>query len=469
MGFWGLLLEEGKFYSQKVTKPFHISMAALEPTEKGSNTVTVNLEQDGNDFILCTLKDNSICNVALDLNFSDDDEVKFFLNGKGTVHLTGYVIADDDMSYEESDSEDDVETPFISEVKEKPGKKEAVKSKAAGPKITLPDSDDESEDDSDEDDSEDDSEPEKPEPAAEKKKKEVAKPEKKKEETTKSKKEEKKKVEAPAKKLTPKDDSDESDSDDDDDSDSDSPIDFKKLMAEASDGSDEEEDDDDFDMEEMDEDEGEEGENEEESDEDDDDSSEESPPKKAKKPSTPVPQPKKGKENKTPVSTPKTDSKKDKKEQEPASGKKRKAEEASTPLVNGHSESSKKKKKEEKKGGESPKTPKKMIKGEIEVLDLVTGSGPEAVAGKNVSVYYEGRLKSTNKKFDSKTDGKGFKFKLGANEVIKGWDSGLAGMKVGGKRRLTIPPKMAYGDKGAPPEIPPKSDLVFEIELKSVS
>ena len=58
-------------------------------------------------------------------------------------------------------------------------------------------------------------------------------------------------------------------------------------------------------------------------------------------------------------------------------------------------------------------------------------------------MYYEGRLKSTNKKFDSKTDGKGFKFKLGANEVIKGWDSGLAGMKVGGKRRLTIPPKMA--------------------------
>ena len=55
----------------------------------GSNTVTVNLEQDGNDFILCTLKDNSICNVALDLNFSDDDEIKFFLNGKGTVHLTG--------------------------------------------------------------------------------------------------------------------------------------------------------------------------------------------------------------------------------------------------------------------------------------------------------------------------------------------------------------------------------------------
>jgi len=456
--FWGLLLEEGKFYSQKVTKPFHISMAALEPTEKGSNTVTVNLEQDGNDFILCTLKDNSICNVALDLNFSDDDEIKFFLNGKGTVHLTGYVIADDDMSYEESDSEDDVETPFISEVKEKPGKKQAEKTKAAGPKITLPDSDDDDDDDdesdSDEDD-DDDSDIEKPKAAPEKKKKEVAKPEK-------------KKVEAPAKKLTPKDDSDESDSDDD--SDSDSPIDFKKLMAEASDGSDEEEDDEDFDMEEMDEDDGEEGE-EEESEEDDDDSSdeEESPPKKTKKPSTPVPQPKKSKENKTPANTPKTDSKKDKKEQEPASGKKRKAEEVSTPLVNGHSESSKKKKKEEKKGGESPKTPRRNIKGGILVEDLVTGSGPEAISGKNVSVYYEGKLKSTNKKFDSKTDGKGFKFKLGANEVIKGWDSGLVGMKVGGKRRLTIPPKMAYGDKGAPPEIPPKSDLVFEIELKSVS
>ena len=85
-----------------------------------------------------------------------------------------------------------------------------------------------------------------------------------------------------------------------------------------------------------------------------------------------------------------------------------------------------------------------------------------------VQVYYEGRLKSNNKLFDSTTKGHGFKFRLGKQEVIRGWDVGVSGMKVGGKRRIICPPNMAYGQKGSPPAIPPNSTLVFDIELKNV-
>ena len=81
---------------------------------------------------------------------------------------------------------------------------------------------------------------------------------------------------------------------------------------------------------------------------------------------------------------------------------------------------------------------------------------------------FAGRLKSNNKKFDGLKAGDPFKFKLGGGQVIKGWDLGILGMKVGGKRKLTIPPKLAYGESGAPPDIPPNSTLVFDIECKFV-
>jgi len=96
------------------------------------------------------------------------------------------------------------------------------------------------------------------------------------------------------------------------------------------------------------------------------------------------------------------------------------------------------------------------------------GTGPECKPGNMVGMYYEGRLKSNKKKFDGLKEGKPFKFKLGAGQVIKGWDLGVLGMKVGGKRKLTIPPKLAYGASGAPPDIPPNSALVFDIECKFV-
>ena len=85
-----------------------------------------------------------------------------------------------------------------------------------------------------------------------------------------------------------------------------------------------------------------------------------------------------------------------------------------------------------------------------------------------VGMYYEGKLSSNNKQFDAQTSGKPFKFKLGAGQVIKGWDVGVMGMKVGGKRRLTVPAAMAYGKEGSPPDIPPHSTLIFEVDCKFV-
>ena len=104
----------------------------------------------------------------------------------------------------------------------------------------------------------------------------------------------------------------------------------------------------------------------------------------------------------------------------------------------------------------------------LKMEDLKVGGGAEAIAGKTVSVHYTGWLLDGTK-FDSSVDrGTPFEFLLGAGQVIAGWDQGVAGMKVGGQRRLTIPYDLAYGEAGYPPVIPPKSVLVFEVELLAV-
>ncbi len=106
-----------------------------------------------------------------------------------------------------------------------------------------------------------------------------------------------------------------------------------------------------------------------------------------------------------------------------------------------------------------------MAQAELLIEDLKTGEGAEARAGASVTVHYVGTL-TDGKKFDSSRDrGQGFSFRLGAGQVIKGWDQGVAGMKVGGLRRLTIPPHLAYGERGFPGAIPPSATLIFEVEL----
>ncbi len=104
----------------------------------------------------------------------------------------------------------------------------------------------------------------------------------------------------------------------------------------------------------------------------------------------------------------------------------------------------------------------------LQYEDLTEGTGKVAKAGDNIEVHYTGWLKNGTK-FDSSLDrGSPFGFKLGVGQVIKGWDEGVAGMKVGGKRKLVIPAALGYGSRGAGSVIPPNSELTFEVELLGV-
>lgn len=111
----------------------------------------------------------------------------------------------------------------------------------------------------------------------------------------------------------------------------------------------------------------------------------------------------------------------------------------------------------------------------LKMDDLTQGNGPMAMSGKQVEVHYTGWLfdaaapETKGRKFDSSRDrGEPFSFQLGAGHVIAGWDRGVAGMRVGGHRRLTIPPEFGYGARGAGGVIPPNATLVFDVELLGV-
>jgi FKBP-type peptidyl-prolyl cis-trans isomerase len=108
----------------------------------------------------------------------------------------------------------------------------------------------------------------------------------------------------------------------------------------------------------------------------------------------------------------------------------------------------------------------------LQMIDTTEGTGAMALAGKTVTVHYTGWLfdpaarETKGRKFDSSRDrGDPFSFKLGGGQVIAGWDRGVAGMRIGGHRRLTIPPEMGYGARGAGGVIPPNATLVFDVEL----
>ncbi len=112
-------------------------------------------------------------------------------------------------------------------------------------------------------------------------------------------------------------------------------------------------------------------------------------------------------------------------------------------------------------GGPPPK--------KLETKDLVVGNGPEARPGDEVTVQYVGVGYDSAEEFDASWDrGEPFSFLLGGGEVIKGWDQGVAGMKVGGRRELTIPPELAYGPAGSPPAIGPNETLIFVVDLVGV-
>ncbi|XP_039968972.1 39 kDa FK506-binding nuclear protein [Bactrocera tryoni] len=361
--FWGLNLKPNRKYTQKTSKPFHISLAALDTdssSDEGANQIFIN--HDNQKFLICTLRKGNCEQVMLDLNFGEGDEICFQSIGSGNVSLTGYLIdkfnfmddEDDDDEEEEEEEQDiqDLRQALIKKANAKKGKKSAV----------------EEEDDEDEEDSDFNGEG-----------------------------------------------LDEVEEEDDDE--------------------DEEDDEDEDDDEDDGDDDDEEGEEDEESED------EEVQQPKAKQPKLDKPQKQQNGVAKENQSVADKKGKKDKKAN--------KAEQQKQP--------------QQKAGGE------RVITGGVKIEDIRIGNGPEAKSGKRAQVYYEGRLKSNNKVFDSLRTGAGFKFGLGRGEVIKGWDVGVAGMKVGGKRRITCPPHMAYGARGSPPTIPPNSTLVFEVELKGVN
>ena len=106
---------------------------------------------------------------------------------------------------------------------------------------------------------------------------------------------------------------------------------------------------------------------------------------------------------------------------------------------------------------------------ELEITDVTEGNGDEAAAGRTVSVHYVGVAHSTGEEFDASYNrGEPLQFRLGVGQVISGWDTGVQGMKVGGRRRLVIPPHLAYGDRGAGGVIAPGETLIFVVDLLDV-
>ena len=109
-----------------------------------------------------------------------------------------------------------------------------------------------------------------------------------------------------------------------------------------------------------------------------------------------------------------------------------------------------------------------VLKSGLKYIDIEVGEGSAAISGKEVKVHYTGTFPG-GKKFDSSRDRREpFAFKLGAGQVIKGWDEGVSGMRIGGKRKLIIPPELAYGKRGAGSAIPPNAELYFDVELLGV-
>lgn len=116
----------------------------------------------------------------------------------------------------------------------------------------------------------------------------------------------------------------------------------------------------------------------------------------------------------------------------------------------------------------TPRVRPAAVKDEFKTEDVAVGTGTEAREGSTVKVHYTGTLKNGTK-FDSSRDhNEPFEFTIGKGMVIQGWDKGVVGMKVGGKRKLVIPSDLGYGERGSPPKIPPKATLLFDIELLEV-
>ncbi|OMJ15974.1 FK506-binding protein 4 [Smittium culicis] len=153
---------------------------------------------------------------------------------------------------------------------------------------------------------------------------------------------------------------------------------------------------------------------------------------------------------------------------EPASKKskkKAKAAEQAKPEEKAKPVKAQDKKKEVQEEKKKEQSNKRVLDNGLIIEDKKVGSGQPVKNGNKVGMYYIGKLASNNRQFDACTKGKPFNFTLGKGQVIKGWDLGIAGMKKGGERRLTIPAALAYGKRGAPPDIPGNATLIFDVRL----
>ncbi|XP_074650045.1 46 kDa FK506-binding nuclear protein-like [Tubulanus polymorphus] len=463
--FWGLTLDGGKRYSQTVEYSYHISMAALEYDPDMKGAVSVMIQHEKAEFLLCTLQHGKLQQQTLDLNFTEGEEVTFFTKGTGNVHLSGYLVEDDKF--------DDDNLSGLEETDE-------------DSEMEVSDDDDDSEEDvptlqalADADNESDDETNWKPKNAKRKKSVEQKKMNKKMKTAE--------VVEA---------DSDEDDDDDEDfeDVESDDEDVRRTLVLDEAEENDDDDDDDESDNEDLvkllEAQAQQQSASKKKKNKKKQNTTQEAAaaaaagagsPKAKKDVGTPAA---KGtpKGNNVETATPSSKKKNKKKngevtEQQPQGNKTPK-----TPAQKAGKEQPKKTPKTPKeqgqgdkagKGNKTPKeqqgkTPKKaQLAGGVTMVEHKVGTGPEAKFGKHVGVYYTGKLQS-GKTFDSCQQGNPFKFKLGKKEVIAGWETGLKGMKVGGKRTITIPPSQGYGQKTMGP-IPGNSTLVFDVELKSVS
>lgn len=301
------------------------------------SAVQVMLYYEGTSYLLCTLRKSSTWQVPLDLNFHEGSTIAFICHGNGHVHLTGYLIPDEDLDLDElegEDEEEDEEEEQVPQLVDKQSKRKAID--------TL-----------------------------------------KNEKNTKRLKQE---IEAES-------------------SDEDIELDG---MNEENDSDDSEEGDEESLL------------NEDEEEENEEDEEEEEVEKEKEKEKV----------------KPQQKDKRNKQQQQQQQKKK---------ILNGKEAKQKKDKREQQQNEINTQSDQKtrVVEGGVQIKELKVGNGVFAKSGKLVSVYYVGRLKN-GKKFDATTQGDGFKFRLGKGEVIKGWDVGIQGMKVGGKRQITIPPAMAY-------------------------
>jgi len=425
--FFGLIVKPNKRYDTTVKETFRVTKACLEPATHAGKTTSLHVEVDSEEYIIANF-DSKHLNEPLDLGFTKGETISFKVEGPGVVHVTGNIMEEDDEDMMDGmmmdDESEEEEMPELVAGKRKNGAADASPAKKVKTSQPVNGTEDSSNDDDDDDDDDDDSSSE----------------------------------EGADTSLGDLDDTanfaEEEESDDDSDGD----------------------------------------------DDDDDSSEEESPAKapvlngKAKKLNGSVKETptkkgdaiaalKKNKDEKTPkkdtpaaeTKTPKQEGKSPKKEaktpkQDGKTPKETKTpKEGKTPKQDVKTPNAKTPKQEASAAVATPKSVKKTMKGGIAIEEIKEGTGPEAKSGRVVGMFYSGRLKSNNKQFDACQSGKPFKFKLGKGEVIKGWDIGVQGLKVGGKRKLTIPPQMGYGSAGAPPDIPPNSTLVFEVECKYVN